>query len=276
MKYRLIAFDLDGTLRSPQYRISQRTKEAIARAMAAGAEITIATGRMFQATLPFATELNIRTPIICYQGALIGDPVSRAPLWHKPIPLPLARRAIEVIESVGLHVNAYVEDELYVRTLNETAQKYMIALDVKAHPVGDLNSFLSKEPTKLAAIGEEGKIDSLVRDFSKAFGSSLMITKPYPTLCEIGHPTGSKGQALAYLANFLEIPREEVVAFGDSPNDVDMLRWAGLAVAMADAPPEVVEVADLVAAPVAEDGAARVVEDLLGRGSIGVELPEEV
>ena len=112
--YKLLALDLDGTLIGLDLTISDKTKSAIAQLMSLGIIVTIATGRMFQSARPFAQELNIESPIICYEGAMIADPASAEVLWHKPVPLELARRVIEIATNHNLHVNAYLDDELYV------------------------------------------------------------------------------------------------------------------------------------------------------------------
>ena len=101
------------------------------------------------------------------------------------------------------------------------------------------------------------------------FDSRLHITRSLPHFCEILHPEGGKHKALEWLCVHLGIRQDETVAFGNGYNDVDMLRWSGLGVAIGGAVPEVLEVADMVAPPLEEDGAAQVLEDLLRRGLIG-------
>ena len=101
------------------------------------------------------------------------------------------------------------------------------------------------------------------------FDSQLYITRSLPYYCEILHPEGGKDKALAWLCASLGIDQKETIAFGNGYNDVEMLKWVGLGVAIGGAVPEVLQVADRVAPPIEEDGAAQVLEDLLAKGLIG-------
>ena len=102
-----------------------------------------------------------------------------------------------------------------------------------------------------------------------AFDSTLHVTRSLPNFCEILHPDAGKDKALSWLCDFLGLQSTESVAFGNGYNDVQMLTWAGLGVAVGDAVPEVLEVADLVAPVFKEDGAARVLKQLLVEGRFG-------
>ncbi|MFQ5872438.1 MAG: Cof-type HAD-IIB family hydrolase [Dehalococcoidia bacterium] len=270
MGYKLIAFDLDGTLydRHAGLTLSPRTREAVGRVRELGAEVTIATGRMFSSTLRFCTELGLTIPIICYQGALIGDPVTKEVMWEKPVPLDMTRRVIGLVEDIGIAPYVFIRDDFYVRERTDRVRQYENALDITAREVGNLAKFLREGPTKLVVVGEEAEMSEVEHRVKETFGSSLSVVRTYDHLCEIGHPEASKGQALSYLASTLGVSREETVAVGDSPNDVDMIRWAGLGVAMASASPEVVEAADLMAKPVSEDGVADLLDDLISRSLI--------
>jgi Cof subfamily protein (haloacid dehalogenase superfamily) len=258
--YKLLALDLDGTLIGKDLTISPKTKNAIAQLMARGATVTIATGRMFQSALPFAKELNIKTPLICYQGAMVGNPVSGQILSHLPIPLPLAKQVIESVRSEGLHINAYLDDELYVDKITEEAQLYSIISKVEARPVGDLLTFLDRDPTKLVVIGKSSEIDQITSKLSNQFNSTLYVAKSYPRFCEVAHPDCGKGRALSILADQLGIVQSEVIAIGDNPNDVDMLEWAGMGIAMANGTHEAKEAANWITGSIQEDGVAQAIE----------------
>ena len=261
--YQLIALDLDGTLIDRDLVISSRNKRAIRTAMDRGITVTLATGRMFQSTLPFAQELQIAVPIICYQGAMIGHPVTREVLWHKPVPLSLAHRVMKFTKAQQLHINAYFDDELYVDNLTEEAELYSQISRVTAHLIEDQSMLLNKEPTKLVIIGTEEEIDVFTKELKTEFGSALFITKSFPKFCEVAHPDCSKSQALAQVAKRLGIPQSETVAIGDSPNDLDMVEWAGLGIAMSNGAPEVKDAADFVTGSIGEDGVAQAIENIL-------------
>ena len=260
--YKLLALDLDGTLIGRNLTISPRTKNAISQLMSQGIIVTIATGRMFQSALPFAQELNIKAPLICYQGAMVCNPITKEILWHLPVPLALAKQVIEVVRENSLHINAYLDDELYVDRVNEEAELYSIISKVEARPVGNLLTFLDRDPTKLVIIGKHSEIDQITGKLSDKFGSLLYVAKSYARFCEVAHPDCGKGKALAQIAAKLGITQSEVVTIGDNPNDVDMVQWAGMGVAMANGTQEVKEVADWVTGNIEEDGVAQAIEKL--------------
>jgi len=258
--YKLLALDLDGTLIGQDLTISARTKNAISQLMSQGIIVTIATGRMFQSTLPFAKELNINVPIICYQGAMVGNPVTGEILSHLPVPLPLAKQVIEAVREDGLHINAYLDDELYVDRVTEEAELYSIISKVEARPVGNLLTFLDRDPTKLVIIGKHLEIDRITNKLRDKFGSVLYVAKSYTRFCEVAHPDCGKGKALAQIATKLGIAQSDVVTIGDNPNDVDMIEWAGIGIAMANGSDEVKEAADWVTGNIEEDGVAQAIE----------------
>src|SRR5262249_37068032 len=121
---RLVAIDLDGTLFGDDLVISAASRAAIAAVQARGVRVTLATGRMFRSTLPYAQELGISTPLICYQGALIRDPVSAATLFHLPLAQELALQVIGALQARGLYPNVYLNDNLYVAELNPGTEFY--------------------------------------------------------------------------------------------------------------------------------------------------------
>lgn len=269
MAYRLVALDLDGTA-FPRRRpvrlgepVSQRVRQAIRKAQDMGIHIVIATGRMFRSALPYAQELSITTPLICYQGALIKDPVSFQVLHHQGVPLTVAREVIAAAREWGLSVNIYLDDGIYVDELSPSSPIYQSLVAVEARAVGNLLEFLKQEPTHLAVVSEEARSKELVLRLQEMLGDRAYVSSGHPLLAEVSHPQVSKGKALALVARHLGVLREEVISVGDDWNDIDMLRYAGLGVAMAGSPAELLAVADVVAPPASEDGLAAVLERYL-------------
>ena len=131
------------------------------------------------------------------------------------------------------------------------------------HPVGDVLAWLEKPPTKLVAVGDPDALDGLEVELKEHFGDLLFISKSLPYFLEFASPEVTKASGLAFLAGHLGFSRERTVAFGDGENDVELLEWAGYAVAVANAHPKVLAVADLVCPPVGEEGVAQVIEAYL-------------
>jgi Cof subfamily protein (haloacid dehalogenase superfamily) len=258
---RLIALDLDGTLFSEDLVVSPANRAAIAAAQARGIVVTLATGRMFRATLPHAQALGITAPLICYQGALIRDPVSGATLLHRPVPRETAFDVLAMLTAEGLYPNLYLDDNLYVAEMNPGTEFYArLNGGLPINPVGDITRFLASRedaPTKITVVlPRPGDTDPLVERLRARFGERIYATKSYPIFAEVINPACDKGAALAALAERLGIAREETMAVGDGLNDLPMLAWAGVGVAMGQASPAVRQGATHVTSPLAEDGLA--------------------
>ncbi|MDB5096369.1 MAG: Cof-like hydrolase [Cyanobacteria bacterium RYN_339] len=268
-RYRLFATDLDGTLFGSDLTISERTRSALLALGDRGVALVLATGRMYQATLPFAQELGITTPLITYQGAWIRYPHGGKDVWHKVMEVDLAREALAALAETGLHVNLYLNDTLYLKNLNEAARGYTALARVDFELIPDWEAALAKGgPTKLVAIGPEPEIVKWQAILKERFKDRMFVTQSQPTFLEFAGPMVGKGNALKHLAEELGIRREEIVAVGDGLNDLDMIEFAGLGVAMGSGHPGLKAAADRVTAGLKEDGVAVLIEQLIAEGSL--------
>jgi Cof subfamily protein (haloacid dehalogenase superfamily) len=240
-----------------------RTREAIGRARATGLRVIVVTGRMFRSVRPYLAEAGIDDPVVCYQGAVVADPRTGRFLRHEPIPLAVAREAIEAIQAGGFHVNCYVGDELYVSEASPEAERYAGFQNLPLHPVGDLVAWLSEPPTKLVAIDEPEVLDELEAQMKELFDGRLYISKSLPYFLEFASPNVTKGAGMAFLAGHLGFVPERTIAFGDGENDVELLDWAGYGVAVANAHERVLAAAAWVCPPADEEGVAQVLESFL-------------
>jgi Cof subfamily protein (haloacid dehalogenase superfamily) len=225
--------------------------------------VIVVTGRMFQAVRPFLAAAKLDDPVVCYQGALIADPVTGAFLRHIPIPLASAREALDAVIEAGFHVNAYVDDELYVKAPTPEAHAYADLNKVEMHVVGDLRVWLHDDPTKLVAVGDPLALDALEAVLKPRFAGKLFVSKSLPHFLEFAHPDVNKGAGMTFIAERLGFTREETVACGDGENDRELLDWAGYAVAVANAHPEILARADLVVPDVEHEGVAQLMDAYL-------------
>jgi Cof subfamily protein (haloacid dehalogenase superfamily) len=268
VKYRLIAIDLDDTFLNAESAISFRNKQAVQEAVGRGVMVTVATGRMYRTSIPYVRELelNVDWPMINYHGALIKTTESKEVLYHQPIDNGLAAAIAEDAEARGFHVNAFIDDRLYIEEENEFSRYYQSIADVDMEAVGKLAPFLKQRgeaPLKLTIINWDGRIKAMEEFIKKNYGGKIVALQSLPYFLEITDHRATKGQALHWLSQRFGIKREEIIAFGDSYNDLDMIEYAGLGVAVANARPEVRRVADLVTAANTEDGVARVIEEYI-------------
>jgi Cof subfamily protein (haloacid dehalogenase superfamily) len=225
--------------------------------------VILVTGRMFQAVRPYAREAGLDDPVVCYQGAVVADPVSGRWLRHVPIELDRAREAIRVLTEAGFGLNCYVDDELYVAKLTPHARQYAEFQHIEIHEVGDLGAWLDRPPTKLVVIDDPHVLDDLEARMKAIFDGRLFISKSLPYFLEFASPDVTKGAGLEFLSRRLGFTPARTIAFGDGENDVELLEWADYGVAVANAHERVKAVASLVCPSVDEEGVAQVIEAFL-------------
>lgn len=267
----LIALDLDGTLLAPDERVSARNRDAIGRALAEGVRVVLVTGRGVDVPVRVSDELGLNLPIICCHGALTKDFRAGRTLVHIPVPLPYAKEMVEYAEAEGLALAVYAE-EFFWRVTG--ARVFMEDMTGPAwREAQALSEILQSPPTFLRFMGEES-----VAGMERAFGDLPLrfIRERWGDFveCVVLNRNAGKQQALARLCADFQIPRERVLAIGDSHNDVPMLRWAGIGVAMGNAAREVKEAVSYVTASNDKDGVALAVEKFCpgsknGKPSVG-------
>jgi Cof subfamily protein (haloacid dehalogenase superfamily) len=257
---RLIACDLDGTLMGEDLEFSPRLLRAIRRAQDRGITVTIATGRGFPSTRRFAQQLGTTAPLVCYQGAQVrlGDGTL---LFQANLPRAYLPEVIGFCRAQHRELTVYCEDEIYQATQMYDPAYYDRWFSLPRHLVGDLLTALPGELVKFLAIAtgrEDG--DRLEEDVRALAAHRFQVVRSHAWFVE-GLASGvSKGDGLARLAQYLGIQREAVMAMGDSGNDASMVEWAGIGVAVGNASADVKAVADVIAPPLAEDGAAWAIE----------------
>jgi Cof subfamily protein (haloacid dehalogenase superfamily) len=237
-----------------------RTRAALAAARAAGIHVIVVTGRMFRSVRPYLEAADLPDPVVCYQGAVVADPVSGEFLRHVPIEREVALEAIAAVEAKGFHLNCYVDDLLYVAEVTPEAREYADFQDLEIHPVGNLRAWLVKDPTKLVAVADPDALDQLKEDLKPRFAGRLYISKSLPHFLEFASPEVNKSAGLDFVARRLGFTAETTVGAGDGENDIELLDWCGYAVAVSNAHDAVLARADLVAPSVEEEGIAQVIE----------------
>ena len=260
---RIIAMDLDGTLVKGDLGITPRVRGAIAAARAAGIEITIATGRMFQSARRFAADLQVTLPIICYQGSLVRDPVTGVTHQHDVLPAAPAQAAVEFARRRGLHVNAYIDDELYMEADTPEGRFYAASSNVPITFVDDLAVAVTAGSTKLVFVMDEDRVLDAVAEMDGRFGPTVQATRSHPRFAEIVRRDVNKGRALSRVATVANVPLEQTMGIGDNLNDLELVRAAGIGVAMSDGDPRVLAAADWITGSYEDDGVAQAIERLL-------------
>lgn len=254
---RLVALDLDGTLVARDLVVRDAVREEIARVVASGVRGCIVTGRMYRAALPYARELALGEPLICYQGAAIVDTQSDEVLFDRPLENSVALDVVEMARRDGKHVQLYRNDNYYCEERNRFSDLYASLSRVEPIVVPSLReAFATSDATKAVIVADADDAEAYVARVRAELGERAYVTRSYPEFIEILDPHVDKGEALEFVAARLGIPMQDVLAVGDSWNDVPLLRVAGVGVAMGGSPEELTAVADAVVASVGNDGVA--------------------
>jgi len=254
--------DLDDTLLRDDWTISPRVVKAIQQAQAQGVKMTIATGRMPISTRPYAEQLGLDVPVITYHGAMIQQVLSGDILFRRVIPSAVATEIVRYVSKQGVYAQVYLKNRVVATELNEWSREYERISSVTIEKE-DLSILLSQEPEgveKILLMAGESDLDQLTPSLSQRYGEKVHITKSKPCFLEMTDCSVNKGVALAALAKRLGIAQEDVMAIGDSFNDLEMIKYAGLGVAMGNARSEIKEQADIVTATNEDDGVAEAIE----------------
>jgi hypothetical protein len=262
----LVASDVDGTLLTPQDTLSERTVATIARTQAAGVAFVLASGRPARWIPGVALAAGVRGYAVCANGAVLYDiAADRVLLAHRLDPvllgdvahamwaaLPGITVAVERIGDTATALGGYefLTEEAYEHPWEDADVRTATRAELLGRPAVKL-LFRTNEMTsdQLAGIARDLVGDSVDVTYSSNVG-----------MIEVSQHGITKGSGLAEVAGRLDVPAELVVAFGDMPNDVPMLRWAGLGVAMGNGHPEALAAADEVTLSNAKDGVAAVLE----------------
>lgn len=267
MSYRpkLIALDMDGTLLNGSGVLTNRTKAAIKAAREQGIHVTIATGRMYPSALPIILELGIDVPCVFYNGAVIKNPVTHEVLYEKPISEDLTREVLDFYREHGWYLQIYHEDKLIVEDSSDPRCKYYESIaKIDAVALGDDFWDFCGKSDKLLGISMQREVFENMRNLTEEyFGDRLYIAASWRAFVEMVNRDINKALAVKMVAESLGIDREDVMTFGDGGNDKEMLAWAGVGVAMGNAPSYVREAADITAPDNESDGAAEILERYL-------------
>lgn len=267
---KLLVLDIDGTIVGMNNEINEAVKQAVQAVQTKGVQVAIATGRMYRSALRFYKDLGATLPLMTYQGGLIKDPATGTVHRHWTVPKSSALKLLDYFEQPALRshlsVHFYINDQLYVREITPETEAYVDRSSVTAIAVGDLRSVLDTEPTKILALCDDSDLishtlNTLRQRYEPA---ELYLTTSVATFFEATNPLVNKGTAVQYLAEeYLGLKPENVMTIGDNFNDVEMIQYAGIGVAMGNAPDGVKAMADWVAPSVEEDGAVAAIEEFL-------------
>lgn len=268
MKYKLVAIDMDGTLLNSHNEISERTKNAIENARKQGIHIVIATGRILKSALYYSEVLGLRNPLIACNGAIIVDE-SQNTIYEKHIESQNVIEIINLAKSEDIYFHFYDRSKFYSNKRVEEVLKFYNegskTMDIELNIFKDTKEIMNMKDLNVYKFifidNNKGKLNNFRQKLSKI--ENLNISSSWINNVEAMGQNVSKGQALRELCKILKVKPEEVVAIGDSENDLSMLHFSGLGVAMGNGDRIVKEKSDYITDSNNDDGVAKVIEKFI-------------
>lgn len=261
----LIAIDMDGTLLDPDHLLTPRVLEAVAAARARGTRVVLATGRPFSGAQRYLHELGIRSDddhCICFNGTVVQTVATRQTLVEFPLALDDYLYCEAVARELGVSFHAMDDDGMFTANADispyTVLDAYLTSSPLRYRAVEDMDPGLRFR--KLMMIGPAEQLDALIPKLPAGMTQRYAVLKSAAYFLEIFDRHAGKGPALQKLATHLGIPGERIMAIGDQENDLSMLGFAGISVAMGNAIPAVKAAAKYETASNREDGVALAIE----------------
>lgn len=265
MKYKLIASDFDRTLADDYCPVGEYTQEIIKKYISDGGKFCIATGRMLKSILPRAHELGLKGEIIAYQGAVTYDIDTGKILDKINMSNDESVKILKIAEEIGNVVQAYDEDgnTYFAQEANPYTDFYKTFCNVEptyVHmPVSEYILKSGKDTIKVIILTPKETIMALLKEMREKYGELYSFERSHNTFLEVVNKKASKGYAVKALAEKYGIKASEVMCFGDATNDISMIRYAGLGVAVGNAMDETKAAADYISEGVKEDGVGKTI-----------------
>lgn len=265
--YKLIALDLDDTILNDKLRISIENKTTIEKVLQLGIKVCIVSGRSYGSIKKYIQELGIMNLCGSLNGANITDPSTEKNVFNLSIDQDILHEIIREIEPEGIHINYYHGQKVVCREETEQAIEYMKLTDVKIEYVGLLKEYTkNSQAGKILMIDDTKRLDPIRERLHKKYSDRVNVTYSKPNFLEIYNVKASKGEAVKYISQYYGYRREDIIAIGDGENDISMLEYAGVGVAMGNSSKKVKERSDYVTYSNNKNGVAHALRRIILAG----------
>jgi Cof subfamily protein (haloacid dehalogenase superfamily)/HAD superfamily hydrolase (TIGR01509 family) len=278
MKIKLLVADVDGTLLTPDKRLTDEACDAVARLRRAGVEFTITSGRPPRGMAKLIGPLGITAPVAAFNGAMYVKPDLTTVLSQRTVPRDVAREVVDYLLGAGLDVWVYQGHDWFIRDRGAPRvdrERGNVGFDPTV--VGNLDAVL-EAPLKIVGVSMDYPLVARCEAELRArVGAEATANRSQPHYLDVTHPEANKGMVVREESRLLQIPLEQIATIGDQLNDVPMLRLSRMSIAMGNASPEVQGFARHVTTSNAENGFAHAIDAfILGEpplASTGLGLP---
>ena len=263
MSIRLLALDIDGTLTNQLHEVSDENTTAIRRACNAGVFVTIATGRGRLASTCIADALRIHGPVVHYGGAWIVDTPGGETLKVFPLEPDVVHQVLLIARELKTTAQIYQEDLVLVEYANSFSTRYVekfrLPLCLEPHALD--KTF--RDVPKMLLLTTEDREEEVMNACAEMLGSSAEVSRSQRGFIEINCVGVNKATGLVYVAEMLDIMREEIAAIGDSYLDMEMMRWAGIGACVENGVEAARDCADVIIPSCDDNGVARFIEQYI-------------
>jgi Cof subfamily protein (haloacid dehalogenase superfamily) len=245
-------------------KINDRVKKAIAEARNKGVKVILSSGRGFKGIEKFVRELQLDELVISINGAAVTDGTGEKLVFSQHLEPDVNRRIFELQKEYGIFAVLFIGNDMHVEEMNDKSSYFADFEDVNVTVVGGFLEFYKGQPIgKMLMIGDHEKLVVFRERLLEELGRQINVTFSLPHFLEAYNINVNKGIMLHRVAEYYGIKREEVIAMGDGENDISMIEYAGLGVAMENAMEEVKKAADYITKSNVEDGVAHVIEKFI-------------
>ena len=263
MNYKLIAVDMDGTLLNSDNQISPATIDAVKAAVGKGVVFTLSTGRPVQGVQKYIDLLELNGPVITYNGAMIVDSCSGEIIFNEIMDSGDAQKVYQQALERNIMFVVWSAGKLYVSAMGEKATFYSEMTNTKAELIENFDNLLSQGITKILWFHDADILDSWIPELNNLNLEHTTITKSRAYFLEFFSNKTSKAVAMEKLGQYYGIDKSSMIAVGDQINDLPMIEYAGLGVAMGNAVEGVKNAADYITDTNNNDGVAKVIQKFI-------------
>lgn len=264
--YKMVVMDMDDTLLREDHTISSETKAAIEKAQKLGIKVVLASGRPTYAMKRYAIELGLdkyNSHLISFNGANIVECATENVIFKQSLSMENAHKLYDVSKRYNLFIHTYLGDTIVTEENNEYTEIEKEITGMEIHIIDDFKKTINQDLIKVLMLEEPEKLKKAAETISKEMSDMLSVTISKPFFLEFMDKGIDKAATLERLINMLGIKKEEVIAIGDSYNDMSMIQFAGLGISMSNGKPEVKEIADYITGSHQEDGIVHVFDKFI-------------
>lgn len=267
MQFKLVVLDIDGTMLSSQAELSPRVRKSIEAVKARGVKITLATGRRVCRSLPWARALNLTLPIVNHNGAIVVDSQTAKIHFQRGIFLPIANELISELTKLHIPYLVYSGEDhgdmgMILSQFQNEKHSFLTYIDNELKLTDKIS--ITSDPVKIAVLAKQKIIQPILKDWQKRYGKDTnMVVYQSEQYIGVDFTAAgcSKASGVKYILDMLQLNYDQVLAIGDDYNDIELIKAAGLGVAVANAPEAVRKQAQYIAPSNDEHGIAHVLQE---------------